>query len=292
VFSAGESVTGHRAKPLLLWFDLTSQPQDPELRVACARYFQLACLTRLDHAFDDVARLHPDALCFDFDRPDRQRLQALQDLKRAYERLPVLMLTQEHSESLAVWAFRAQVWNYFVKPVPIAELLESVATIAEIVHGAASPQVVRRLNPRVPPGLAPAPTDARSARLYPALEYVRQNYGAKLTQAEAAALCGMTRFAFSRHFHEAFGVTFSEHVIRSRIAEARRLLMEGGHTVTDVAYATGFNDASYFARTFRRLAGKLPSDYREATIESRRATLSPDRPGTTAVASRGDAVAS
>jgi transcriptional regulator GlxA family with amidase domain len=176
--------------------------------------------------------------------------------------------------------------------VPIAELLESVATIAEIVHGAASPQVVRRLNPRVPPGLAPAPTDARSARLYPALEYVRQNYGAKLTQAEAAALCGMTRFAFSRHFHEAFGVTFSEHVIRSRIAEARRLLMEGGHTVTDVAYATGFNDASYFARTFRRLAGKLPSDYREATIESRRATLSPDRPGTTAVASRGDAVAS
>jgi AraC-like DNA-binding protein len=246
----------------------------------------------MDHAFDDVARLHPDALCFDFDRPDRQRLQALQDLKRAYPRLPILMLTQEHSESLAVWAFRAQIWNYLVKPVPIAELIESITTIAAIVHGSASPRVVHRLDPRVPPDLAPAPADARTARLYPALEYVRQNYGAKLTEAEASALCGMTRFAFSRHFHEAFGVTFREHVIRARIAEARRLLMEGGYSVTDVAYATGFNDASYFARTFRRFAGKLPSEYREAGIASRRAAVSPGQPGATTAQPRGDAVAS
>lgn len=285
-------MTGYRTKPLLLWFDLTSRPQDPDLRVACARHFRVVCVTRMDHAFDDVGRLHPDALCFDFDRPDRQRLQALQDLKRAYPRLPVLMLTQEHSESLAVWAFRAQVWNYLVKPVPVAELAESVTTIAEIVHGATWPRQVHSLNPRIPPDLAPAPIDARAARLYPALEYVRQNFGTKLTETEAAALCGMTRFAFSRHFHEAFGVTFRDHVIRARIAEARRLLMEGGYSVTDVAYATGFNDASYFTRTFRRFAGWLPSQYRDATIAARRAAASPDKSGATAVDSRGDAVAS
>ena len=70
----------------------------------------------------------------------------------------------------------------------------------------------------------------------------------------------MTRFAFSRNFHSALGLTFREYVMRARIAEARRMLVEGGHSVTDVAFATGFNDGSYFARMYRRHTGMLPSD--------------------------------
>jgi AraC-like DNA-binding protein len=72
----------------------------------------------------------------------------------------------------------------------------------------------------------------------------------------------MRRFAFSRAFHAAVGVTFREHVIRARISEACRMLVEGGHTVTEVAFATGFTDGSYFARVFRRHTGTLPSHYR------------------------------
>ena len=35
-------------------------------------------LTRSDRVIEDVARLDPSALCFDFDHPDQQRLQTLQ----------------------------------------------------------------------------------------------------------------------------------------------------------------------------------------------------------------------
>jgi AraC-like DNA-binding protein len=58
-----------------------------------------------------------------------------------------------------------------------------------------------------------------------------------------------------------FGLTFREYVMKTRIGEARRMLTEGGHPVTEVAFATGFTDGSYFARTFRRYTGVLPSEY-------------------------------
>jgi AraC-like DNA-binding protein len=76
----------------------------------------------------------------------------------------------------------------------------------------------------------------------------------------------MTSFAFSRSFHATFGITFREYLTRVRITEARRLLTEGGHSITDVAVATGFTDGSYFARMFRRYTGVLPSQYRGGAL--------------------------
>jgi AraC-like DNA-binding protein len=217
-------------------------------------------LTRSDRVVEDVARLDPSALCFDFDHPDQQRLQTLQDVKRVYTRLPVLMLTLDHSESLAVWAFRSRAWNYLVKPVSVAEFSENLAAVAQIARPRSQPRIAHMLDAPVPTELSAAPTDPRVARLQPALNYIREYFHERVSESDAAALCGMTRFAFSRHFHGALGLTFREYVMRARIAEARRLLVEGGHSVTDVAFATGFNDGSYFARMFRRHTGMLPSD--------------------------------
>ncbi len=102
-------------------------------------------------------------------------------------------------------------------------------------------------------------------RLQPALQYVRRHFHEKLSETEAASRCGIQRFAFSRAFHHAFGMTFREYVLRTRIGEACRLLADGEHSVTDVAFATGFADGSYFARMFRRYTGVLPSQYRGGT---------------------------
>src|SRR5687767_4430448 len=125
-------------RPTALWFDFTSSFEYPELRMQCARFFNIAYTTRLAHANQDIQRIAPRILCFDFDSPDQKRLGEMRELKRAYSKLPVLMFTREHSEALAVWAFRSRVWNYFVKPVPTLELEESLAALAQIV-GASVP---------------------------------------------------------------------------------------------------------------------------------------------------------
>ncbi len=65
--------------------------------------------------------MQPRVLCFDFNYPDRERLAMMQAVKRTHPSLPLLMLTIEHSEALAVWAFRVPVWNYLAKPVAVSE---------------------------------------------------------------------------------------------------------------------------------------------------------------------------
>jgi AraC family transcriptional regulator, transcriptional activator of pobA len=45
--------------------------------------------------------------------------------------------------------------------------------------------------------------------------------------------------------------------------EAKRLLVHSEMSISEIAYALGYEDPSYFARSFRREAGKAPGSFRE-----------------------------
>ena len=80
--------------------------------------------------------------------------------------LPILMLTDTHSEELAVWAMRTRVWNYLVKPVPLRELKSNLETTGQ---AAASSESWR---PR-----SPAPGD-HTPDAIPGCRLARQTDGA------------------------------------------------------------------------------------------------------------------
>ncbi|MFO1426101.1 MAG: AraC family transcriptional regulator [Steroidobacteraceae bacterium] len=97
-----------------------------------------------------------------------------------------------------------------------------------------------------------------------ALDFVRDHYHEKFPASAIARFCGLSRFQFSRSFHEIYGITFREYLLRFRIREACRRLVVGDTPVTEIAYGVGFHDGSYFARMFRRYTGVLPSQYARA----------------------------
>ena len=103
-----------------------------------------------------------------------------------------------------------------------------------------------------------APAHAGVAR---AMEYVALHYAEKFPARDIAEHCGLSRFQFSRSFHTAFGMTFREYLLRYRIVAACQRLREANTAVTEIAFAVGFHDGSYFARMFRRYTGMLPSQY-------------------------------
>lgn len=251
-------------KPSLLWIDCTVGLPDPEHRVRCAAAFNIAQAEGIPQLPEDIARHKPGALCFDFDYPDQKRLQAMAAIKKSFPRLPILMLTLEHSERLAVWAFRSRVWNYLVKPVPAGELAETLQALSSLCHRTAPPRVAQVLAETAPDDLRAEPLNQEVARMQPVLQYVAQHYHERVSARVAARSCSLSRFDFSRKFRATFGMTFREYLLRARINEARRLLMGGTISVTGVAYSVGFNDGSHFARMFRRFTGVLPSEYRDS----------------------------
>ena len=266
-------------KPRMLWFDCTSANHHLDPRKRVAKFFDVVSSMRLDKAAQEIANVQPKVLCFDFDYPDQARLGLMQTIKREHMRLPILMLTVEHSEALAVWAFRARVWNYLVKPVSPAELDENLKTLVQIVR---AERRFARAVPLPDPGTLdqlPANTlEDPHTLLRPAIYYIEQHFNEKVSADEVARLCGLTRYRLSRLFRQAFGVTFQEYLIRHRIVSACQLLQRPSVSVTDVGYAVGFNDASYFTRMFKRCVGVLPSEYASSPHQSIAHILRPPGP--------------
>lgn len=254
----------------LLWVDLTVAEQAAELPPGLLAHCEVHRSGKTQAIEAQLRRGRPDAVCFDFDYPDRASLQLAAAVKQAWPSVPMIVLTVQHSEALAVWAFRSRFLDFLVKPVPQADLDRCIALLYEI--GGRQRVQDRRRMPVLPvptPGEAPAPSECESS-LLPAVSFVENNYHAKIQSEEVARLCAMSPFRFSRSFRETFGMPFRQYVVRVRLKEACRLLENPLASITEVAYAVGFNDISYFSRMFKRYLGVSPS-----ALQGQRAATQP-----------------
>lgn len=249
-------------KPVLLWVDLTISSRHAELPAALSDTCEIRICTRPGDLFDDIDRGGINGVCFDMDYPDRRGLDLLSKTKSRFSSLPVLFLTLQHSETLAIWAFRSRVLDYLVKPVSRQELQRSLVVLRRMTDISPAQRARKPLDMPVPiPPEIPHCSRLDDVALLPAIYFVKRKFREKIRSEEVAKACGMTTFRFSRSFHEAYGLTFQDFVLRYRILEACRLLRHPNSSVTEVAYAVGFNDASYFSRVFRRFIRTSPSAY-------------------------------
>lgn len=76
---------------------------------------------------------------------------------------------------------------------------------------------------------------------------------------------------FSKHFDN---LSFGEYVRKLRIDKAIELLNTSSHSLTGIAYLTGFSDQSHFTRIFKAVTGKNPSAYRKQLKKGKSGTNS------------------
>ena len=95
-----------------------------------------------------------------------------------------------------------------------------------------------------------------------ARRFIAANKAEQLSLTAVAAAAGASAFYFCRVFHKATGLRFAEYVARVRAEEAKTQLLNPNRRVSEVAYDVGFQSLSQFNRTFQRLFGQSPTDYR------------------------------
>ena len=262
-------------RPVLLLIDLTHYGPAYNLLRLLDRHCELHVSTGGNDISELIESVSPKALCFVYDHMEINSLNLLKQTKKTHPSLPILMVTEQHSEALAVWALRARVWDYFVIPVEENDLTDSLSQIAALRSDQPDrrePRTVIRPHQNVPPEVRFRGTQASDEvnhKLLPAVNYVEKNLHGKIQQAIVAEICGMSSCQFSRKFKKSHGITFQDFILRQRVNEALRLLMNPNAAVTDVAYTVGFNDSAHFTRTFRRYIGKSPSEYkRDPSIDN------------------------
>ena len=265
-------------EPVLLLVNLNQCNTTSDVMRLLGRHYCFTSLSDADAIAEKIQALAPQAICFEYDYPDIPRLAVLQETKLAYPSIPIVMVTHQHSEDLAIWAFRSRVWDYFTKPLPVSAVIECFRVILALP---------RKQQQDVPREFVirqcALPTDtrfhassrSRGARVVnSAITYVEQNLHNKITQTEVAERCGVSCCQFSRIFKQVHGTTFQEYVLRRRMGQAIRLLQNPSASITDVCYTVGFNDQSHFTRIFRRYIGVSPSAYRK-NLRNAHASLLP-----------------
>lgn len=212
-----------------------------------------------------ITKEQPSFLCFEFDRPSMEDLDILQNTKRRYPELPILMITEPNTEALAIWAFKSGVQDYLVKPCARECLDASIAAITQLRDQYGSNACRLPLFPPAP--ISKELLDRRPESPYQktsaALKFVEKHYSEEIRLSDVAELCHLNASTFSRLFKKEHHINFSEHLMKKRIAKACELLDNTSIQIKAAAFSVGFNDLSYFTRTFKRFKGITPSQYQK-----------------------------
>lgn len=108
---------------------------------------------------------------------------------------------------------------------------------------------------------------------YPSKDYVRTavsfieyNYSRDISVAGLAEMVSVNRSHFYRIFNKDMGVSPQEYIISCRMRNAERLLRDSDMTISEIAFAVGYQDAVNFSRIFKRRYGVSPGEFRKTEL--------------------------
>lgn len=101
--------------------------------------------------------------------------------------------------------------------------------------------------------------DSHASRVAKAIHKLRSEFRSPLAVAELARTAGMSASAFHERFKSVTGTTPLQYQKDLRLIEARALLTGGSHTVSEAAYAVGYESPTHFSRDYSRKFGSPPS---------------------------------
>lgn len=109
-------------------------------------------------------------------------------------------------------------------------------------------------------------TESEGKRMAQVMSFILAQSHRNVELQEVADVAIMTKEAFCRFFKERTGKTFTEYLNQIRIQQACKLLLETDLSISQIAFQVGFQNLSYFNRTFRKLGGSTPKAYRSKLL--------------------------
>lgn len=174
------------------------------------------------------------------EKPTAEQIQALHDKLEADPEL------QANKEQI--------LREYKQSPVFRQESYTGMVTLLSII----SLQLTDLLNRLLLESHTEEPDSIRKAKAY-----ISDHIDEKITLEQIANKVNVSVFYFCKLFKQGTGMTFTEYVNRQRIELAKSELRDSSKSVTEIAYAVGYQSLSQFNRSFLKFTGQSPREYRQ-----------------------------
>ncbi len=211
---------------------------------------------------DKALRYIPDIIISDIMMPEVDGLVVSETLKKDQRtsHIPIVMLTAKADDLDKIKGLETGVDDYITKPfktkllqVKVRSLLDNRAKLQEHYNH----EVV--LKPAI---FSYNKTEEKFfAQLQNIINDKLQNPNFKVT--DFCKFIGMSRMQLHRKLKATLGVTASEFLRTERLKAAKTLLENSQLSISEVAYTSGFNDANYFGKSFKKLFKMAPIDYKD-----------------------------
>ena len=239
---------------------------------------KVLCKTLKKH-FGDLCQIHeakngreaveaflihrPQVAILDIEMPGVTGLEAARQIRESGHPCMILFLTAFDKFSYAREAITLRALDYLLKPCQEQEL---ILTVEEALHLydrlGANPDAVLRGDIADGAGEEEL-ADRRMGQIRENIErYIREHYSTEISMQSVARAMNYSDAYFCKLFKQCFKVNFSAWLNEYRIDRAREMLQNTRLSVREVSTACGCSDANYFARVFKRVTGKTPSEYR------------------------------
>jgi signal transduction histidine kinase/ligand-binding sensor domain-containing protein/DNA-binding response OmpR family regulator len=204
----------------------------------------------------------PDLVITDMMMPVMDGIELCKKIKNNVETsdIIVILLTAKMNEETRYESYLADADSYISKPVDVRTLYTRVESLLE---------QRARLVKRYSAGILERPSgNGLSVLDEKLLEKIHDIIEKKLMNTELNVLAltkelGMSNSNLYRKITRLTGMSPVEYIRYVRLQSAAKMMISEGVTVSEAAYASGFNDLSYFSKRFKKQFDMSPKKYQK-----------------------------
>lgn len=224
-----------------------------------AEFALTACVSAED-GWHTLLEIVPDLIVCDVMLPGESGFWLTRQVKADFRtsHIPVVLLTAKGQVQDKIEGSRAGADAYLTKPFSTAYLVQTVRTLF-----ANRAKVQRRFSSTF---LFAAEHTSERQFLNELTATIEAEFAdPEFSVEQLAQRLAMSRVQLYRKVQALLQTNVSDYITDVRLNKAKVLLRDTSLTIAEIAYATGFNSASYFSTLFRQRLQQTPSEYRRPT---------------------------
>ena len=203
-------------------------------------------------AIETIDKREAGLVILDFSLPDIDGLHVLEKIRDLEPEIPVIFITGYGSETISIRAFKLGISDYFIKPFNPRSLVDKAAELIGMKDDGQDEDIDESIPKRI----------ENTAEIAKSVEYMKRNYSSKISLEEIANIAGISKFHFTRSFKKVMNMSFSDYLNHLRIRKAEDFLYSKTANISSVAYKNGFSSLRQFERSFKKITGKTPLQFR------------------------------